>query len=170
MSTSVHPEPVHPEPAHPEPDHPEPDHPEPAPSRDGSCVFCQIVAGETAAEIVLRTPQVLAFLDRRPLFKGHTLVIPTSHRRTLPDLEPEELTTVMAAAARVAAAMVSALGAQGSFVAMNNVVSQSVPHLHVHVVPRTKGDGLRGFFWPRTRYAEGEMALFAQRLASGLTS
>ncbi len=131
-------------------------------------LFCQIVAGEVETQIVWRDRLVVAFLDHRPLFKGHVLVIPTAHVETLPDLPAELIPPLFAAAQRIAAAMGPALGAEGSFVAINNVVSQSVPHLHVHVVPRTKGDGLRGFFWPRTRYAAGEAEDYAARLASVL--
>jgi histidine triad (HIT) family protein len=118
------------------------------------CLFCSIVAGETPATIVLETPAVLAFLDHRPLFPGHTLVVPRRHVETLRDLDAETRDILFAEVQRVAAAVQDAMGAQGSFVAMNNVVSQSVPHLHVHAVPRNRKDGLRGFFWPRTRYAD----------------
>jgi histidine triad (HIT) family protein len=128
------------------------------------CVFCEIVAGDTPADIVLDRPDVPAFLDRRPVFKGHALLVPRVHVVTLPDLPAGLRDGFLAAAQELAAAMVEALGAQGSFVAMNNVVSQSVPHLHCHVVPRTKGDGLRGFFWPRTKYADGEAASYADLL------
>ena len=133
------------------------------------CVFCSIVAGEVAADVVLDTDRVMAFLDRRPLFKGHVLLVPREHVATLPDLPAALRDPFLAAAQRVAAAMVDGLGAQGSFVAMNNTVSQSVPHLHLHVVPRTKGDGLRGFFWPRTKYAsEQESVEYAARIAGAL--
>jgi histidine triad (HIT) family protein len=132
------------------------------------CVFCSIVAGATPAEIVLETPDVLAFLDQRPVFKGHALLVPKAHHITLPDLPAGLRDPFLAAAQRLAAAMVEGLGAQGSFVAMNNTVSQSVPHLHCHVVPRTKGDGLRGFFWPRHRYAAGEPGEYAARLRAAL--
>ena len=118
--------------------------------------------------MVARTEEVVAFLDHRPVFKGHVLVAPTSHVDTLLELPQDLMVPVMTMAQRVAAAVTEALGAQGSFVAVNNVVSQSIPHLHVHVVPRTKGDGLRGFFWPRTRYADGEMAAYADRLREAL--
>ncbi len=122
------------------------------------CAFCEIVAGRLPAFVVLDEPDVMGFLDTRPLFPGHVLVIPKPHVETLLDL-PESLSgPMLEAARRVAAAIVDGLGAQGTFVAMNNVVSQSVPHLHVHVVPRTKGDGLRGFFWPRTKYASDDDA------------
>ena len=112
----------------------------------------------------------MAFLDARPVFKGHTLVIPRSHVVTLPDLPVELTGPFLQAVQRLATAMLDGLGAQGSFVAMNNTVSQSVPHLHCHVVPRTKGDGLRGFFWPRTKYADGEAADYAERVRSGLSA
>lgn len=132
------------------------------------CVFCSIVAGETPAAVVIETDVLLAFLDRRPVFKGHVLLVPKAHHVTLPDLPAELRDPFLAAAQRLATAMVDGLDAQGSFVAMNNTVSQSVPHLHCHVVPRTKGDGLRGFFWPRRPYAEGEAAAYAERLRSVL--
>lgn len=129
------------------------------------CVFCQIAAGAVPAYLVLDEPEVLAFLDTRPVFKGHTLVVPRTHADTLLDLPAADLPTVFGAVQRVAAAVESALGAGGSWVSVNNRVSQSVPHLHVHVVPRTKGDGLKGFFWPRTKYADdADAASYAQRL------
>jgi len=129
-----------------------------------ACLFCAIVAGDEPAHVVLEDEHVLGFLDVRPVFKGHTLLVPRTHVDTLLEL-PDELTVpLFSAARRTAAAMTSVLSAQGTFVAMNNVVSQSVPHLHVHVVPRTKGDGLRGFFWPRTTYDAGEAAGYAEQL------
>lgn len=111
-----------------------------------------------------------AFLDIRPLFKGHVLLVPDNHVDTLPDLPAHLRDPFLALGQELCVAMVDVLGAQGSFVAMNNVVSQSVPHLHLHVVPRTRGDGLRGFFWPRTRYAEGEAQEYAARLRARLGS
>ena len=133
------------------------------------CAFCDIIDGRTPAHTVLDDDLVLGFLDARPVFKGHTLLVPRIHVDTLPDLPAELLGPLTAAAQRMASAVVDGLGAQGSFVAVNNVVSQSVPHLHVHVVPRTKGDGLRGFFWPRTKYAsDDEAAEYAARLAAAL--
>ncbi|MEO8827239.1 HIT family protein [Lapillicoccus sp.] len=135
------------------------------------CLFCAIVAGAQAAYRVLDEPAVVGFLDTRPVFKGHVLLVTREHVDTLLDLPEPMRDPLMAAAQRVAAAVVEAFGAQGSFVAMNNVVSQSVPHLHVHVVPRTKGDGLRGFFWPRTTYASDDEAQeYADRLVSALTT
>jgi histidine triad (HIT) family protein len=132
------------------------------------CLFCDIVAGKAEAEVVLDEPDVVGFLDVRPVFKGHTLLVPRGHVDTLLDLPEPLVVPLFTTAQRVAAAMASALGAQGTFVAMNNVVSQSVPHLHVHVVPRTKGDGLRGFFWPRTTYDEGEAADYGRKLRAAL--
>ena len=122
------------------------------------CLFCAIIARETPAHIVLDEPDVVAFLDIRPVFKGHTLLATRSHVETLTDLPDQLFGPVMSATQRLAAAVKTAFGAQGSFVAVNNTVSQSVPHLHVHVVPRTRGDGLRGFFWPRTRYSDDDEA------------
>jgi histidine triad (HIT) family protein len=133
------------------------------------CLFCRIVAGETSAHLVLEEPEVVGFLDARPVFKGHTLLVPRVHRDTLSDLPEAMFAPLLGAAQRMSDAVRTALGAQGSFVALNNVVSQSVPHLHVHVVPRTKGDGLRGFFWPRTKYADdAEAADYAARLRVAL--
>ena len=127
------------------------------------------MAGEIAAHRVLETPDVLGFLDTRPVFKGHVLLVPRDHTATLSDLPEDLRSPFLGAAQRLAAAMVDGLGAQGSFVAMNNVVSQSVPHLHMHVVPRTKGDGLRGFFWPRTKYvSDQEAGEYAARLVAVL--
>lgn len=133
------------------------------------CVFCQIVAGTIDAHLVLDDDVCLAFLDRRPLFAGHTLVVPKVHHETLVDLPTDLLAPVFGRARRLAGVMESTLGAGGTFVALNNRISQSVPHLHVHVVPRNPKDGLRGFFWPRTRYADdAEMAAMAARLRAGI--
>ena len=134
-----------------------------------ACVFCSIIAGETPACFVGRGDGWAAFLDARPLFHGHVLVVPALHRETLLDVNEAELAAVMGAAQRIARAVGAALGCQGTFVAMNNKVSQSVPHLHVHVVPRTKGDGLKGFFWPRTKYKDdAEMAAVAAKIGAAL--
>ncbi|WP_448070968.1 HIT family protein [Georgenia yuyongxinii] len=133
------------------------------------CAFCRIVAGESAAHVVLETEHTMAFLDTRPVFKGHTLLVPRRHVATLPDLPADLAVPFLTGTQALAAAMPAPLGAQGSFVAVNNVVSQSVPHLHAHVVPRTRGDGLRGFFWPRTKYTDdAEAAGFAARLRAAL--
>jgi histidine triad (HIT) family protein len=133
------------------------------------CKFCQIIAGEIPAHFVLDTDEVVAFLDHRPLFPGHTLVLPRGHVETLADLPPDEVGPFFRQVQRVEAAVRTAMEAEGSFVAENNVVSQSVPHLHVHVVPRRRKDGLRGFFWPRTKYAGGgEMAVVAARITEQL--
>jgi histidine triad (HIT) family protein len=134
----------------------------------GSCVFCEILDGDRPADVVWSDDVVVAFLDRSPLFPGHTLVVPRRHVVTLADLDAVDVGPVFERVRRISAVMPTALGSQGTFVAANNVVSQSVPHFHVHVVPRTKGDGLRGFFWPRQRYAEGEAASVAARLHDAL--
>ena len=135
------------------------------------CVFCRIAAGEVPAQMVLEDEATVAFLDARPVFKGHVLVVPRQHYVTLADLPPAEVGPLFERVRLLSAALPTALGAQGTFVALNNVVSQSVPHLHVHVVPRTKGDGLRGFFWPRQRYAsEEEAAQYARRIRDALAS
>jgi histidine triad (HIT) family protein len=135
---------------------------------DNDCLFCGIIAGTTPATIVLETDEVVGFLDVRPVFKGHTLLVPRQHLVTLSDLPQSLMVPLLGTAQRVADAITSGLGAQGTFVAMNNVVSQSVAHLHMHVVPRTKGDGLRGFFWPRTKYADGEAEEYAAKLRAAL--
>ena len=133
------------------------------------CLFCRIAAGTTEAAVVWSDDLLVAFLDIRPVFKGHVLLVPREHVDTLVDLPDELRDPFFAAAQRIAAAMVDGLGAQGSFVAINNNVSQSVPHLHCHVVPRTKGDGLRGFFWPRTKYADdADREAYAARISAAL--
>jgi histidine triad (HIT) family protein len=133
------------------------------------CVFCDIVSGAHAAEVVYADDHAVVFLDRSPVFKGHVLVVPRQHVVTLPDLPPAELAPYFAVVQRIASVMPGALDADGTFVALNNVVSQSVAHLHAHVVPRRRKDGLRGFFWPRVRYVDAaEAASYAQRLASRL--
>ena len=132
------------------------------------CVFCRIVAGDEPAHVVFSDDTVIAFLDVRPLFVGHSLVLPRDHHETLADLPLDAIDPLFRRVRRLSAVMETQLGAGGSFVAINNRVSQSVPHLHVHVVPRTKGDGLRGFFWPRTRYDdEDHAAATAATLAAG---
>jgi len=133
-----------------------------------SDVICQIVKGELDAAIVARDQEVIAFLDHRPVFKGHVLVAPTRHVETLLSLPGELMVPLLTMTQRIAVAIGTALGAQGTFVAINNVVSQSIPHLHVHVVPRTKGDGLRGFFWPRTNYVAGEIERYAELITQSL--
>ncbi|HEY4014564.1 MAG TPA: HIT family protein [Polyangiaceae bacterium] len=133
------------------------------------CVFCAIVRRETAAHLVLKTAACVAFLDTRPLFPGHTLVVPREHKETLADLDAGDIAAIFGAAQRIAEAQARVLGAEGTFVAMNDRVSQSVPHAHVHVVPRTKGDGLRGFFWPRLKYeSDAAAAAVAEKLSTAL--
>jgi histidine triad (HIT) family protein len=134
-----------------------------------TCPFCAIARGETAAHLVDEGEHLVAFLDHRPLFHGHVLVVPRAHHATLRDLPLERVAPFFAGVQRVARAVEDGLGADGSFVAMNNRVSQSVPHLHVHVVPRRKGDGLRGFFWPRVKYAsDDEMSRVAASIRGAL--
>jgi histidine triad (HIT) family protein len=122
------------------------------------CVFCGIVSGEVPAFVVADEADGMAFLDARPVFPGHVLVVPRSHIETLGDLPDSSLAPFFGLVRRIAVAVEAGLGAGGTFVAINNRVSQSVPHLHAHVVPRTKGDGLRGFFWPRRKYASDDEA------------
>jgi histidine triad (HIT) family protein len=129
------------------------------------CTFCSVIAGSPSAHLVLADAQTVAFLDARPVFKGHVLVVPREHYTTLADLPVPLIEPFFGTVRLISAAIPAALGAQGTFVGLNNVVSQSVPHLHAHVVPRTKGDGLRGFFWPRHKYdSEEEAAGFAARI------
>jgi histidine triad (HIT) family protein len=118
------------------------------------CIFDRIAEGRLAAHVVLEEGPFMAFLDHRPLFAGHTLVVPRHHYATLADLPDDLVGPLFVLGRRVGAALRRALGAQGAFLALNDEVSQSVPHVHLHVVPRTKGDGLRGFFWPRTPYRD----------------
>jgi histidine triad (HIT) family protein len=133
------------------------------------CRFCGIAAGEVAAHVVFEDDTVVAFLDHRPVFHGHTLVIPREHLETLSDVPSPLLGELFPAVQRITDAVVAAMGAAGSFVACNNKVSQSVPHLHVHVVPRRFKDGLRGFFWPRHEYAgEAEMEAVASAIRDAL--
>jgi histidine triad (HIT) family protein len=137
--------------------------------RDPDCIFCGIVAGEVEAQVVYEDEETLAFLDHRPLFPGHVLLVPREHHATIEDLPPELIEPFFAAGRRLAAAVREAMGSQGTFMAINNVVSQSVPHLHLHVVPRTRKDGLRGFFWPRNPYEGAEhMAEVAERIRGAL--
>ncbi|MBA3267358.1 MAG: HIT family protein [Acidimicrobiia bacterium] len=123
-----------------------------------TCLFCQIGAGEVPGHVVLDEAECFAFLDIRPLFPGHCLLVPRAHHETLADLPSALVGPLFGAARRLSQAVETAMDAQGSFVALNNRVSQSVPHLHVHVVPRRRKDGLRGFFWPRQRYGSDDEA------------
>jgi len=131
-----------------------------------ACIFCDIIEGELPADLVLDDGVAVAFLDNRPLFVGHTLLVPRAQQETIADLPADLVGPLFARARRLATVMETELGAAGSFVALNNRISQSVPHLHIHVVPRNRKDGLRGFFWPRTKYESAEQArLTAERLA-----
>ena len=132
---------------------------------DPNCRFCQIVAGDEAAHLVFEDDRTIAFLDNRPLFPGHCLLVPREHHETLADLPSDLIAPLFESAQLLSVAVPRAMEKPGSFVALNNVVSQSVPHLHVHVVPRKPKDGLRGFFWPRTKYeSEDQMRDVAERV------
>ena len=135
-----------------------------------SCPFCAIAAAASPAEVVHQDASTIAFLDLRPVFLGHVLLCPRAHHETLVDLPKELIEPLFSTAQRLARAVEIALEADGTFVAMNNRVSQSVPHLHVHVVPRRKKDGLRGFFWPRTSYAPGEMAEIGAKIRASMAA
>lgn len=133
------------------------------------CAFCDIVAGKVTAEIVWRDESAVAFLDHRPLFPGHVLLIPTQHVSTLADLPAAQVGPLFQTAQRLESAVEKALDAEGTFIAINNHVSQSVPHLHIHIVPRRKGDGLKGFFWPRRGYDSDEhLRKTAEQIVSAL--
>ena len=133
---------------------------------DDTCLFCSIVSGSMAAVIVNEDENSLTFLDHRPLFHGHSLLIPKEHFETLGDLPSASVAPLFQKAQQISRAVEAAMGAEGTFVAMNNRVSQSVPHLHIHIVPRKKKDGLKGFFWPRTKYKDqAEMEEVAKRIA-----
>ncbi|MFD8557346.1 HIT family protein [Streptosporangium canum] len=135
----------------------------------GECSFCAIGAGEQPGHVVLSDEVAVAFLDTRPVFKGHVLVAPRAHVETLPDLPSPAVGPFFERVRSVTAAVEQGLEAGGTFVAMNNRISQSVPHLHVHVVPRNRKDGLRGFFWPRTTYADpAEAESYALRIRKAL--
>jgi histidine triad (HIT) family protein len=127
-----------------------------------ACLFCSIAARETAADVVFDDAVSLAFLDHRPLFPGHCLLIPKAHYETLADLPQDLLQPFFFNVQLLARAMEEGLGVEGSFVAINSRISQSVPHLHVHVVPRRRKDGLKGFFWPRQSYADADAILKVQ--------
>jgi len=133
------------------------------------CVFCRVVSGETPAAVVLDDEVAIAFLDHRPLFAGHCLLVPRAHHETLADLPAGQVGPLFGRARRLARAVEQATEAQGSFIAINNRISQSVPHLHVHIVPRRQGDGLKGFFWPRQKYASAEaMEQLRARIAAAV--
>ncbi len=125
---------------------------------NAACLFCKVVIGEVPARLVFEDDTSLAFLDHRPVFPGHCLLIPKEHYETLTDLPDNLIQPLFKNAQRLSQAVESAMEAQGTFVAMNNRVSQSVPHFHVHIVPRRRKDGLKGFFWPRYPYQSDEEA------------
>src|ERR1051326_8276866 len=134
-----------------------------------NCLFCRIVSGEVPAVVVYEDANTFAFLDHRPLFPGHTLLVPREHYETLGDLPATQVGPLFKNAQLLSRAVESAMEAEGSFVAMNNRVSQTVPHLHVHIVPRRRKDGLKGFFWPRTKYkTDEELQLVQQKIAAAI--
>ena len=132
------------------------------------CLFCEVAGGKTAAKIIFEDAISIAFLDHRPLFHGHCLLIPKAHYVTLTDLPADLVGPLFLNAQRLTKAVEAAMNAEGSFVAMNNVVSQSVPHFHIHIVPRKKGDGLKGFFWPRQKPGDLEMIAVHESLTKRL--
>jgi histidine triad (HIT) family protein len=134
------------------------------------CAFCQIIGGEREAPRVFQDDRVLVFLDHRPLFPGHCLVVPREHIETFLDLPADALPALFGCAQRVGRALEMGLEADGSFVAINNRISQSVPHVHVHVIPRRKGDGLKGFFWPRHPYRDPEHVEEVRAKLAGILS
>jgi histidine triad (HIT) family protein len=136
---------------------------------DDNCLFCRIVSGDLPATVVYEDENSIAFLDHRPLFPGHSLLLPREHVETLGDLPRTLVGPFFETAQTLARAVELALEAEGTFVAMNNRVSQSVPHLHVHVVPRRRKDGLKGFFWPRTKYKDDEeMKVVKDKIATAV--
>lgn len=136
----------------------------------GDCVFCAIVAGEVEAHVVFSDSETMAFLDTRPLFPGHTLLIPREHHETIWDLPDPLASQLWDNARKLTVAVRNAMDSQGAFVANNNIVSQSVPHFHIHIVPRNRKDGLRGFFWPRRKYGEGEGEAAANAIRAALAT
>jgi histidine triad (HIT) family protein len=129
------------------------------------CAFCRVIAGSEPGSIVFEDEISVAFLDNRPLFPGHSLLVPRDHLETFWDLPADLIGPLFTNAQLLSAAIRDAMESQGAFVAANNVVSQSVPHFHVHIVPRNRKDGLRGFFWPRRKYkSDEEMAAVAETL------
>lgn len=121
-------------------------------------MFCEIIAGERPAAVVLESPDLIAFLDHRPLFRGHTLLVPKEHVLLLSDLPASLVPEFFTTAQRLERAVEDGLGTDGSMILINNVVSQSVPHLHLHVIPRNKGDGLRFWLGPRHPYDDTHRA------------
>jgi histidine triad (HIT) family protein len=147
------------------PDTRNPDAAKPRTGKDEPCLFCKIVSREMEAKIIFEDEISMAFLDVRPLFPGHVLLIPKAHYRSLTDLPAALIGPFFSNAQMLARKVQEVMKAEGTFVAINNIVSQSVPHLHVHIVPRKRSDGLRGFFWPRRPYQEGEMLAMHEALS-----
>ncbi len=134
-----------------------------------NCAFCRIITGQSSAYIVFENQNSIAFLDSKPLFPGHVLLIPKDHTSILSELPDQQIGPFFVTVRNLSTAVEKAMNAQGSFIALNNRVSQSVPHLHVHIVPRNRGDGLRGFFWPRKSYKnEAEMNEVVKRIKAAI--
>jgi len=129
---------------------------------NAACVFCRIANGAEPNSTLFEDEQHIVFLDKRPVFLGHSLVVPKPHHETLYDLPAEAIGPLFKLAQKIGKSVERGMGAEGSFIAINNIVSQSVPHLHIHIIPRIKGDGLRGFFWPRQQYMSNEQLLEIQ--------
>lgn len=131
-------------------------------SASETCIFCKIIAGEEKSFIVFEDNHCIAFLDKRPVFLGHCLVMTKKHVNTFYDLSESQVTSLCLVAQKVGKAVEKGMKAQGSFIGLNNIISQSVPHCHIHIIPRNKQDGLRGFFWPRNPYKNEEEMLAVQ--------
>lgn len=129
-----------------------------------NCIFCDILRRKETAEIIHQDEQAIILLDKKPLFPGHALLIPIKHYETLVDIPASDVAPFFSKLQQIARVVKEGMGSEGFFVGMNNIVSQSVPHFHVHIVPRNKGDGLKGFFWPRYSYQAGEIEQVATRL------
>jgi len=133
--------------------------------KTAECLFCQIIRGDVPAQVVFSDTDSIAILDYRPVFHGHVLLLPKAHHATFPELPADLIHPLFFNAQQLVMAVQKAMQADGTFVAMNNTVSQSVPHLHIHIVPRKKKDGLRGFFWPLKKYADqSDMSTVAERI------
>jgi len=133
-------------------------------SEEINCKFCEIISGKIASEMVYSDEYFVAFLDYKPLFKGHTLLVPKKHFRDIYDMDDLTLQRMMKTVNLISMAVERATMSDGTFIAINNKVSQSVPHVHVHIIPRKHKDGLKGFFWPRQSYAENEEKVYASKI------
>jgi histidine triad (HIT) family protein len=126
------------------------------------CIIDLIIDKQIKAYTIFEDENYIAFLDHRPVFPGHTLVAPKHHVETLYDLPEGQIHSCFSLVQRIGRAVKIGMRASGTFVAINNMISQSIPHLHIHVIPRNKGDGLKGFFWPRVAYQGEEHMVITQ--------